>query len=115
MTSPLLRLASQIPDSTYNSPEVRHWIEDQLETLRKDPNGRLIILEDYQRYRFEGDFQQLLIDLKVDPSLHYTALRMNGYINPQEYKGEVDHILLPSEEAVNRIHRLFKTYVSRRK
>ena len=110
MVSPVFSLTTNASDPVYNDENIRHVIEDQLPMLKRDEGTTTITVEDHLRHRFEHDFYNLLSELNVPRSAYYATLRLNGYTHPQQYTVDHETLRVPSETAIQRLHRLHKTY-----
>lgn len=110
MVAPVMRTATVSLPEIYQHNELYHWVEDHLTALQSSANTSREVLEDKDTYRYEADFYNLLKSLGVPEELWYATLRVNGFTNPDQYTEDHRVLLLPSEDDVARIHRLFKTY-----
>lgn len=110
MVMGIMNKASYRPSKIYDEEGMRQLIEDHVEKLRTSSNTEALVLEEYQRHRFEGDFLNLMQELRVPVHMHYAVMRVNGLTHPQEFSVDHEVLLMPQEAEVSTIQRLYTTY-----
>lgn len=96
-------------DPVYYSAGFLQTIEDHLSFLRMDAPISTISVSDQQNIKYEGDFFGLLDDSKIDKKYHHIVLRVNGYVNSADFKGDIDYFVIPDFSEVEEIKALYIT------
>lgn len=96
------------PEVMY-SQAFRQVIEDHLEYIRADSNTELVDIDPHSGHKGHGDLISVLNDYRVDPSLHWVIMRLNGYTSPLEYDRNHLTLLVPTQSLIDgllRVHRV---------
>ena len=96
-------------EAVHNDLGYLTMMESHLTYLRTTDDVKVSAVSEHQGYKFEGDFYGLLDDLRVDKEYHLITLRLNGYENTTDYKGDVSHILIPNFSSVNLLKNIYQT------
>ena len=96
-------------ESTYFDTQFLILIESHLTYLRKSDGLRVISVSEHQGYKYEGDFFGLLDDLNVEKKYHHIVMRVNGLDSSADFKGDLDHVLLPSLSEIDMLKSILQT------
>lgn len=83
-------------DSSAFDGEFKQMLEDHLASFISRSSS-VIEIDNSERVRCRGDFYALLTEKAVNRRLFYLTLRINGYADPVEYKGELSEIVIPDQ------------------
>lgn len=84
-------------------------IESHLTYLRTSANVSLISISEHQNYKYEGDLFGLLDDLNIDKKFHLIIARVNNIANSGDFKGDIQHLLIPDLSEVELLKSIFQT------
>lgn len=101
MASTIKGLVVSGGSDSYSTNGFRVVIEDHLKNLMVDPYTTTIPITDLEAQKYKGDFYGLLSELKIEHSMHWIILRLNGFSDPADYKGTVMNILFPDITTIN--------------
>jgi hypothetical protein len=90
----------------------RDMIEVHLPYLRELATTSTIVVDEYESYVYEGDFYAYLDSKGIPHRVHWTILRMNSMVNPNEFDGTFPIVLIPR---VDTVEGLMSRYVTNRK
>lgn len=106
----LLNLSPQTTfDDVYYNPAFMKVIEDNLTYLRSTGKVRPVALTNVQCAKYRGDFFGLLIDLQVSLQYHHMVMRVNNYLNPGDFTGEINAIIMPDFTVFEQMKSVFET------
>lgn len=109
MAMPINDLKTNELALVYCEPAFRDAVESVLNIIKANQGNRTILVEPGVAYKYEYDFYGLLSHLNVPPSLHWTTLRVNGYRDPRDYLHNNDQIVIPTEDDLIYVRRMYKT------
>jgi hypothetical protein len=95
-----------------NNLKYHIMIESHLTLLRNSEKAKSLQVSSHQNYKYEGDFFGLLDDHDIPKFLHQVVLRLNGYNNSTDFKGDIGFILVPSESEIMLLRNIFETLSS---
>lgn len=96
-------------DSVYYDPAFLLVIESHLTYLRSAQGLSILEVSDMQGYKYEGDFFGLLDDLGVEKKYHHIVMRVNDMASSADFKGDMQHVTLPSLTEVDNLKSLVQT------
>lgn len=107
--APIHRLSRNTGDLPYYDPRFIHLLSQYIHHFKTNGHVELITLEEYDLYKFEGDFYGLLNKLKIPTPLHWLTLRLNDLYSPLDFRSENTLLLKPTESEVQRLYRRFRS------
>jgi hypothetical protein len=102
-------LALKPGPNVYYDQAFRNVLEDHLTYLKTHPTTRTIEIRLNLVFKYIGDFNGLLTELKIPAEMHFICMRMNGMTSPNEYETTMTTLLMPSKEELSRLRSVFKT------
>jgi hypothetical protein len=88
MAFTILTDMAQPGDDVYYDPKFRLIAETHMVILRQEDISRQQIDLDLF-YQYEGNFYGYLVEIGVQPELHWLYMRVNGMTNPNQFAKEV--------------------------
>ena len=96
--------------AVYYDPGFRVMMEDHLTYLRNLTNNEIIEIEPGIAYKYEGDYYGMLMHHGILPEYHWSIMRMNGYMSPQDDRGEQSSFMNSPVSALNRISSTYRSH-----
>ena len=109
MTMPIQELMTNTVAQVYCDQAFRDTVESVLNIIKVNPNNRTMGIEPGIAYKYEFDFYGLLSHLKIPTSMHWLTLRVNGYRDPRDYVHTHVELVIPSEDDLTYVRRMYKT------
>lgn len=109
MTMPIQELFTNQVAQVYCDQGFRDTVETVLNIIKANPNNRTVSVEPGTAYKYEYDFYGLLAHLQVSTNLHWLTLRVNGYRDPRDYLHSHTQLVVPSEDDLTYVRRMYKT------
>lgn len=109
MSMPIQDLLTNQVAQVYCDQGFRDTVESVLSIIKANPNNRTVAVESGKAYKYEYDFYGLLSSLGVPTSLHWLTLRVNGYRDPRDFEHSHTQLIIPTEDDLNYIRRMYKT------
>ena len=78
-------------------------IEDSLQYIITDPSTEKHGITPHNLLKYRGDFYGLLLEMGYRSDMHWIILRTNGMVNSMDFNFNIEEIILPSREYMNRI------------
>lgn len=90
-------------------------IETHLPCLRLDANSSVLNVDPHLVNMFRGDFYGLLMNLStpIPPKYHYVILRANGFTNPLDYPLDITTLLIPADQIIEQLRKIYQTVSSK--
>lgn len=108
-STPLIsRMPPDMP-SVYYEEEFRYTLEQYLPRLRKSEGTISFDLTPREKAVFHGNFIGLLLERSIPTYLHWIIMRLNDIDSSYDFNGELDSILIPDNEALDRIREQYQT------
>lgn len=104
----LASLANRSADSYYYEQGWREFFEQFLLSVREGQATTLVHVDEYDRYKYEGDLYGLLNFKQVPVELHWPILRVNNMTSPSEFGVQTETLLYPSQEQVRGLMNLYR-------
>lgn len=96
--------------SIFYDPGFLNVLQEHIPHLLATGRYRQITLEPNQALAHKGDFNALLVHLKIPFWHHLAALWMNAMVHPSQFDGRTLQILLPEQDGLVEIMRLYQTH-----
>lgn len=109
MPMPIQELMTNEVAQVFCDPAFRDTVESVLNIIKANNNNRVLEVKPALAYKFEYDFYGLLVEMKVPTNLHWLTLRVNGYRDPRDYLASHEHLVIPTEDDLNYVRRMYKT------
>lgn len=109
MAMPINDLKTNVAAQVFCEQGFRDSVESVLSIIKANQSNRLVQIEPGDAYKYEYDFYGLLAHLGIPPSLHWATLRVNGYRDPRDYLVNHDQIIIPTEDDLIYVRRMYKS------
>jgi hypothetical protein len=96
-------------DSVYYTPEFMNVLEDHLTYLREHPKTRTESITPHEASKYTGDLISLLNVRNVKPEYHWIIMRLNNFTNYSDIDENLNTLLYPDFEEIDRIKLSHKT------
>lgn len=106
------KLADTIDTNTPNlfyDERFRVMIEHHLPTLKSMQGSKTIELTAKDKEDWDGNFDGFLFHKAIPVYMHWIITRVNGLDSSTDFRGQLDRVIIPSTEKVNRIRDYFNT------
>ena len=99
---------------TFYTAEFRNMLDSYLPWFKVDPTTVVLTVDAHLQDKYIGDFEGLLLELKVPRPLHWLTMRMNGVDDPAVYTLETSSILVPASSTVDRLLSIHQSTMSKK-
>ena len=99
---------------TFYTTEFRNMLDSYLYWFKVDSTTVVLSVDAHLQDKYVGDFEGLLLELKVPRSLHWLTMRMNDIDDPGVYTLDAASILVPSSSTVDRLLSIHQTTLSKK-
>lgn len=110
MTMGIIGLQTQIGEDVFYDEDFRNLIDSHLTYLRNLNTTQVISFEPFLSYKYEGDLNGLLTELKIARKYFYPIMKMNGYNHTGDLKGTITTLIIPD---LAEIESLASVYMSK--
>lgn len=90
-------------NAVYYSEGFRQCIEDALTWLITNPQTQTQPIDPGLAYRYEADFNGLMIYYNVPYQYHWICMRMSGLVSPDEMTAQQSYFLKPSDALIQQM------------
>lgn len=84
-------------------------LEQHLEVIKKDINNTYVEVSAHDCDLYQGNFDGLLYKNRIPIYLHWLVTRMNGFDSHTDFNGDIDRIILPDPERINKLKEIYLT------
>lgn len=102
MSHPLSKYSRKVVSPTKHSDKYRQVIEEHLKILREQNSTRIPISADANT-RYIGDMDGLMTELNIRYDDMWTVMRVNGFMSPSDYTGDLDSLIIPSANLLDKL------------
>ena len=94
-----------------NRRRFRDVLEDHIPNILSQTNTSVREVSFVERNKWRGDMFGFLNTKGIDPDLHWITMRINGFLNPNEFPDGKETILVPNIQYINSLLARFETEV----
>lgn len=104
----ILNILNKPTSSIYYEQGFRIHLEDHMTYLKTLASTRKVDISLHNAYKYQGDLDGLLTELKIKPEFHFIIMRMNDFTSPQEYTPDTLILLIPDSGVIEKIRSGYK-------
>lgn len=103
------RLMIESGPEVYYTAAFRRVLEDHLTYLRDHDRTTVLDVEPSDAVKYQHDLQGLLLKYRIPTHHHWLVMRLNGMTSPTEMDDTHLRLMIPPQDAVDRIRQLHNT------
>lgn len=105
----LRSLARSTAEPRYYEQGWRDFLESHLFYIRQREDTIPVQIEEYDRYKYEGDFFGLLQTKSVPEEFHWVILRVNDMSSPSELTMDTSMFYFPDLQHIRELMTLYRS------
>jgi hypothetical protein len=84
-------------------------LETHLDYLLGHPATKWVSNEDFNALKYKGDLYGMFRNMQIPLDIHYVTMRLNGYTNSADYKGDTRLFRVPDVSEIEKLRQHYKT------
>lgn len=109
MVSSINELSVGYGDYTLHGTFMHLEFESYMGYLKDHPDTQITTVDKNTCYKYENDLYGLFLEMGIPVYWHWVVMRLNGFLNPLDYRLEYSDFVIPSIQVLNRIKQIISS------